>query len=199
MIMELEEMKILWGELSGKAENQEKIKKEELMKMTKKKYQNSLGTIYLPEILGAVICFVYAGFFIFQIDKLELQVNQIFAVFNTVLMIILPIISLVMLYRFNRLNISENSPVQLLEKFKKDKRFYRDFQIVTIVLSGLFAMTILPPLAELMGKADMVSNPQFWMVYVPIGVIFIFIFGRWTLKKYTRALDKAQEVIEGIE
>ncbi|WP_157807171.1 hypothetical protein [Algoriphagus formosus] len=197
--MELEEMKILWGELSGKAENQEKIKKEELMKMTKKKYQNSLGTIYLPEILGAVICFVYAGFFIFQIDKLELQVNQIFAVFNTVLMIILPIISLVMLYRFNRLNISENSPVQLLEKFKKDKRFYRDFQIVTIVLSGLFAMTILPPLAELMGKADMVSNPQFWMVYVPIGVIFIFIFGRWTLKKYTRALDKAQEVIEGIE
>jgi hypothetical protein len=199
MIMELEEMKTLWGELSGKAENQEKIKKEELMKMTKKKYQNSLGTIYLPEILGAVICFVYAGFFIFQIDKLELQVNQIFAVFNTVLMIILPIISLVMLYRFNRLNISENSPVQLLEKFKKDKQFYRDFQIVTIVLSGLFAMTILPPLAELMGKADMVSNPQFWMVYVPIGVIFIFIFGRWTLKKYTRALDKAQEVIEGIE
>ncbi len=197
--MELEEMKSIWGELSGKVENQEKIKKEELMKMTKKKYHNSLGTIYFPEILGAVICFAYAGFFVFQIDKLEIFANQLFAVFNTVLMIVLPIISLVMLYRFSRLNISDNSPMELLEKFKKDKQFYRDFQIVTAVLSGLFAMTVLPPLAELMGKVDMVSNPNFWMIYVPIGVICVFFFGRWTVKKYTRALDKAQEVIEGIE
>ncbi len=196
--MELEEMKSLWEDLSGKVENQKKIKKEELMKMTKKKYQNRLSTIYLPEILGSVICFAYAGFFIFQFGKLELSINQVLAVFNTAMMIILPIISLWTLARLNSLKINDESPSLLVEQFKKEKTFFWKFQRFNLILSGLFAVSILPPLAELFGKRDMILQSSFWLVYVPVGLIFIYIFGRFTFRKYSKSLHDAQELIEGI-
>ena len=196
--MELDEMKILWDDLSGKVENQEKIKKEELMKMTQKNYQNRLSSIYLPEILGSIVCFGYAAYFIFQIGRLELEINQVLAVFNTIAMIILPSISLWTLARLNRLKITDDSPSLLVEKFKKEKTFFWKFQRINLVLSGLFAISILPPLAELVGKKDLILQPTFWMVYVPIGLICIYIFGRFTIRKYDRSLQKAQQLIEGI-
>ncbi|HSF54926.1 MAG TPA: hypothetical protein VLA71_14320 [Algoriphagus sp.] len=196
--MELDEMKTLWEDLSGKVENLEKIKKEELMKMTEKKYQNRLSSIYLPEILGSVICFVYAGFFVFQIGKLELPINQILAVFNTTIMVILPIISLWSLARLNGLKITDESPSVLVEKFKKEKTFFWKFQRFNLMLSGLFAISILPPLAELFGKKDLILQPTFWLVYVPVGLICIYVFGRLTFRKYDRSLKEAQQLIEGI-
>lgn len=196
--MELDEMKTLWEDLSGKVENQEKITKEELMKMTKKNYQNRLNSIYLPEILGSVICFGYAGYFIFQIEKLELPINQVLAIFNTAVMIILPIISLWTLARLNSIKISDESPSNLVEKFKKEKTFFWKFQQFNLMLSGLFAVSILPPLAELFGKKDLILEPTFWMAYVPVGLICIYIFGRITIRKYYKSLQEAQQLIEGI-
>lgn len=196
--MELEEMKSLWEDLSGKVENQEKIKKEELMKMTKKNYQNRLFSIYFPEILGSVVCFGYAGYFIFQIGKLELPINQVLAVFNTVMMITLPTISLWTLARLNSLKITDESPSLLVEKFKKEKTFFWKFQQFNLMLSGLFVVSILPPLAELLGKKDLILEPIFWMVYVPLGLLSVYIFGRITIRKYYKSLQEAQQLIEGI-
>ena len=192
-------MKNLWEDLSGKVESQQKLNKEQLLEMTKKSYQNSLGKIYLPEILGSIICFFYAGFFIFQIGKLEFPVNQILAVFNTAAMIVLPVISLVTLYRLNSLVLKEHAPAQLLKRFMAHKTFFWKFQRFNLILSGVFAITILPPLAELVGKADLIMESKFWMVYVPIGLIFIYIFGRWAFRKYDKALLDTQQLIEGID
>jgi hypothetical protein len=197
--MELDEMKNLWEDLSGKVESQQKLNKEQLLEMTKKSYQNSLGKIYLPEILGSIICFFYAGFFIFQIGKLEFPVNQILAVFNTAAMIVLPVISLVTLYRLNRLVLKEDTPAHLLKRFMAHKTFFWKFQRLNLILSGVFAITILPPLAELVGKVDLIMESKFWMVYVPIGLIFIYIFGRWAFRKYDKALLDTQQLIEGID
>lgn len=196
--MELEEMKTLWEDLSGKVESREKIKKEELMKMTKKQYQNRLNSIYFPEIFGSIVCFAYAGYFIFQIEKLELPINQVLAIFNTAVMIILPIISLWTLARLNQLKITDESPSILVEKFKKDKVFFWKFQRFNLLLSGLFAISILPPFAELFGKKDLILEPTFWLAYVPLGLIAIYVFGRITIKKYKRSLEEAQQLIEGI-
>lgn len=196
--MELDEMKTLWEDLSEKVENQEKIKKEELMKMTKKNYQNRLNSIYLPEILGSVICFGYAGYFIFQIGTLELPINKILAIFNTALMIILPTISLWTLARLNSLKITDESPSLLVEKFKKEKIFFWKFQQFNLMLSGLFVVSILPPLAELLGKKDLILEPIFWMAYVPLGLLSVYVFGRITIKKYYKSLQEAQQLIEGI-
>lgn len=196
--MELDEMKSLWGSLSDATERQEKIKKEELMNLTKKNYQRKLWSIYLPELLGAVITFLYAGFFITQFDRLEFKVNQVLAIFNTSVMIILPIISLLTLHRLNRLNISDNSPMELVAKFKKNQLFFWKFQRLNMILSGFFAITILPPLAELVGKKDLVMEPQFWIFYVPIGLVCVYFFSKFTLRKYEKSLQEAELLIEGI-
>ncbi|SDA53299.1 hypothetical protein SAMN03080617_00935 [Algoriphagus alkaliphilus] len=191
-------MKTLWEDLSGKVENQEKIRKEELMKMTKKQYQSRLNSIYFPEIFGSIVCFVYAGYFISKIEELELPINQVLAIFNTTVMIILPIISLWTLARLSRWKITDESPSILVEKFKKDKVFFWKFQRFNLLLSGLFAISILPPLAELLGKKDLILEPTFWLAYVPLGLIAIYVFGRITIKKYKRSLEEAQQLIEGI-
>ncbi|TDQ19501.1 hypothetical protein DFQ04_1323 [Algoriphagus boseongensis] len=197
--MELEDMKSLWAEHSQQIDKQEKIKKELLMKMTKKKYLNKLGGIYLPEILGAVICLAYAGFFIFQIGKLELPWNQVLSIFNTTLLIVLPILSLYSLFKLGRIDISEGSSAEILERFTKNRIFFWKVQRFAMVISGLFAISILPPLAELVGKIDLLSSRQFWMVYVPIGVILVYIFTKVTMKKYQKALSNSEQVLKELE
>ncbi|MDX5338794.1 MAG: hypothetical protein LPK25_07195 [Cyclobacteriaceae bacterium] len=197
-IMELEEMKSLWADLSQKVEQQEKIKKEQLMKMTKKNYMNKLGGIYLPEILGAVICFAYAGFFVFQIGNLEFPGNQALAIFNTVLMVLLPVLSLTGLYRLGTLDMSSGKPAEILEKFTKSRMYFWKVQRVAMLLSGLFAISILPPLAELLGKINLLSSRQFWMVYVPVGIILVYIFSWVTMKKYRKALANSEQVLRDL-
>jgi hypothetical protein len=152
----------------------------------------------LPEILGTVICFGYAAYFVFQIGKLELEINQVLAVFNTAAMIILPTISLWTLARLNSLKISDECPAVLVEKFKKEKTFFWKFQQFNLMLSGLFVVSILPPLAELLGKKDLILEPVYWIVYVPLGLLCVYIFGRITIRKYYKSLQEAQELIEGI-
>ena len=70
---------------------------------------------------------------------------------------------------------------------------------MNMILSFFFAISILPPLAELLGKKDLVMEPQFWMVYVPIGLACVYFFSKITLRKYQKSLQEAQVLLEGIE
>ena len=58
--MEFEEMKSLWEEMSGKIEQQKKLTDSLIIKMTKSDYKNKIMKIFIPELIGALICFANA-------------------------------------------------------------------------------------------------------------------------------------------
>ena len=55
--MELEEMQLVWQEMSAQIETQKKITDSIIIKMTKSNYErNRLNNIRIPEMAGAFTC-----------------------------------------------------------------------------------------------------------------------------------------------
>lgn len=197
--MELEEMKSLWEDLSVKVEQQEKIQKEILMEMTQKKYRQKLGQVAFSEILGSVICFACAGYFIYKFPQLQNPVNQVLMILNILIVTIIPVFSLKSIWSLNQLDLGESAPVRVLEKFQRDKKRFWKVQKYGLYLSGIFLITILPPLMELAGDPSMVERSWYWLGYVPIGFMFLFFFTRFVMKKYQASLKDSEEVLKNLD
>lgn len=197
--MELEEMKSLWEELSLKVEQQEKIQKKVLMDITQHNYRKRLNSIRIPELLGSIVCLGYAAYFILSFSKLTVTINQVFAAFDILFLIGLPIASLLAVRNLNQLNLVQTTPAKTLEKFAKRKIQFFRVQQFGFFFSGLFLISVLPPLAEISGKADIIRQPYFWLIYVPAGLLFMFFFGRWGMRKYRKIIQDSEDMIRGLE
>lgn len=197
--MELEEMKSLWEELSHKVEQQEKIQKKVLMQLTQNNYRKRLNAIRIPEMLGSIICLAYAAYFILNFSKLTVLINQIFAAFDILFLVTLPIASLLAIRNLNKLDIIQAPTAQVMEKFLKRKIQFLNVQKFGLIFSGIFLISALPPLAEMAGKTDIIQQTYFWLTYVPAGLLFIFFFGRWGIKKYQKVIKDSEEMIQGLE
>lgn len=197
--MELEEMKSLWEELSHKVEQQEKIQKKVLMQLTQNNYRKRLNAIRIPQMLGSIICLAYAAYFILNFSKLTVLINQIFAAFDILFLVTLPIASLLAIRNLNKLDIIQAPTALVMEKFLKRKIQFLNVQKFGLIFSGIFLISALPPLAEMAGKTDIIQQTYFWLTYVPAGLLFIFFFGRWGIKKYQKVIKDSEEMIQGLE
>jgi 4-hydroxybenzoate polyprenyltransferase len=193
--MELEEMQSIWADLSQKIEKQDKIQKELLMEITKQKFRNKLNSVRLPEMIGSVICFVYAMYFLSKFSELELWYNQIFAMITILIMTILPIASLSAIKGMRSVRIDEEAPAKMLEKFEKSKIKFWNVQRYGMIFGGILLITILPPISELKGSTEMISSPLFWAIYLPGAIVFMYLFSRWVLRKYKKAIDSSEKML----
>jgi hypothetical protein len=194
--MELEEMKSLWTDLSLKVEKQDKIQKELLMEITKQKFRNKLNHIRVPEILGSLVCVGYAMYLLSRFSDFDLWYNQVFALITIFILIALPAASLTALKGMRELRIDSETPSTILEKFIKSKIRFWNVQRYGMILGAILMITILPPLAELKGSDEIISNPKFWMLYVPGVFTFMFFFSRWALKKYHGVIDTSEKMLQ---
>lgn len=193
--MELEEMKGLWADLSQKIEKQDKIQKELLMEITKQKFRKKLNHIQLPEMIGSVICFVYAMYLLSRFSGLELWYNQVLAMVTILIMTMLPLASLSAIKGMQSVKIDEDSPAKALEKFTKSKVRFLKVQRYGIIFGALLLVTILPPISEIQGSTELISKPLFWMIYLPGGVLFIYLFSKWAIGKYKKVIESSEKLL----
>jgi hypothetical protein len=197
--MELDEMKLLWTELSLKVEKQDKIQKELLMEITKQKFRDKLNHIRVPEILGSLVCVGYAMYLLSRFSDFELWYNQVFALSTIFIMIALPAGSLTALKGMRNLRIDSETPSAILEKFIKSKIRFWNVQRYGMILGAILMIIILPPLAELKGSDEIISNPKFWLLYVPGVFTLMFFFSRWALKKYRGVIDSSEKMLQELK
>jgi hypothetical protein len=197
--MELEEMKSLWEDLSVKVEKQEKIQKDILMEITQKKYRQKIGHIAFSEILGSIICFACAGYFIYKFPVLQNPINQVLMLFNILVMMVIPVFSLRSIWNLNQVDLGKSSPSEVMEKFTKNKRRFWKVQKYGLYLSGVFMLSILPPMAELAGEPSLVEKSWFWWGYVLFGLVFLFFFARFVMNKYKKALKDSEKAIQDLD
>ncbi|EAZ80832.1 hypothetical protein [Algoriphagus machipongonensis] len=196
--MELEEMKSLWGDLSEKVEKQDKIQKELLMEITGQKFRNKMQGIRIPEIIGSVICYAYAGYFMISFSKFELWYNQVFAIISIIILILLPTASLWTIKGMRAIDIASDVPAELLEKFRTNKKRFWMVQKFGMVLGVFLFMIILSPITELQGRGEIINKPIYWFIYVPVGLIFMFFFTRFVYKKYRAVINKSEALLSDL-
>ncbi|SFT38430.1 hypothetical protein SAMN04489724_0520 [Algoriphagus locisalis] len=196
--MELDEMKSLWADVSLRMENQDKIQKELLIEITKQKFRSKLDYVRVPEIIGSFVCVGYAMYLLSHFSELELWYNQVFALISVLIMIILPVASLTAIKSMRSLRLDKDTPTVLLQKFAKSKvRFFKT-QRYGIIFGAILMFTILPPYAELSGS-DSVTDPLFWMIFIPTGPVVMYLLSRWVLKKYKGVIESSEKMLEELE
>lgn len=196
--MELEEMKSHWQNLSVKVENHERIQKEILLEMTKTRFRRKIDGIRIPEIFGTLICFAYAAYLVYNFGKIDLWFNQTLAVANIFSFIILPVASLTTIWQMKSLQINHLATTDMLEQFRRAKRNFWRVQQLAVWLAGMMVLTLVPILDDIHGKEDTFLQAEFWMIYTPVSLVFLFFFSRYVLGKYRKIMLQSEDILKDI-
>ncbi|GAA0878627.1 hypothetical protein GCM10009119_15950 [Algoriphagus jejuensis] len=196
--MELDEMKSLWQNLSVKVENQDRIQKDILLEMTKTKFRRKMNGIRIPELFGSLFCFGYAGYLIFQFDKIDLRLLQVLGILDIVFLVLIPVASLITVYRLRSLQINHLSTAEMLEAFGRAKRNFWRVQQVGVWLAGMMVLTLVPILGDIQDRLDELMEVEFWMIFLPFVLAFMFFFSRYVLRRYRKVMDQSEDLLKDI-
>ncbi len=198
--MNIEEIQLIWSEMSDQLEKQKTLTNELIMKMTKDRYTRKFDKLGLYEGIGAIICFIMAFYTLFNIRILDTWYLLSCGLFTVVLLIILPILTLASIRKLKRIDISKHNFTEMIVKYDKTKKQMLLIQRLGIYLSFLLIFTILPVFSKIMKGKDIFleSSGTFW-IYVLIMSVFLFFFSRWGYKCYLNVTQSAENVLKELD
>jgi hypothetical protein len=197
--MELDDLKNTWDDLQNKADKQQEITLKMIDKMTQTKYNNRMKSIAYPEIIGTIVCFIGAVYMVVNFNKLNTIFLQSLGVTVLLLLLILPTISLTLLWQFNKTGDVGQPYAETLKKFAAQKiRFYK-FQKISALLSYILMVAFIILMPRFFGGRSLNDNKYFWTLAIPLGYIFLYFFSKWALKSYKKTLDQSEELLRELQ
>lgn len=196
--MELEEMKTLWGNMSQELDRQKLLTDQLVVEMTQKKYKDTLRGISLPETVGTLICFGMAIYVLLNFSKLDTWYLVLCGVISISFCIVLPIVSMKSILKMKKIDISRYSYKELLKQYAHEKNQFIKIQKVAYYLGFVFALVVLPVAGKLMKDKDLLLDSKLWIWYVPIAIIFHFLFSKWVYRYYSTVVKGAQKLLDDL-
>jgi len=199
--MELEEMKILWEQMSVKVAKQQQLTDQLIMEMTTQKYRNKFGKLLMYEMMGAIICYLMALFVIIRIKELDTWYLMACGIFTIAFLAILPFFTLQSLRRIKELQLADTSYKDALVRFAKSKKRLLFLQRFGLYLSPLLFLVILPVMNKIMNNKDMFtadSNAFPW-VFIGIVLVGVVLFSRWGYGWYKRITNSAEQLLRELD
>jgi hypothetical protein len=120
-------------------------------------------------------------------------------VFTIALLLILPVITLRLLGKIQRMNIVKNSFKETIVSYTKTKNQLLLMQRVGIYLSFVLMFTCLPVFSKIMNNKDLFLQGKIWLTYIPVMVIFLLLFTRWGYKCYKNITNSAENILKELE
>ena len=196
--MEFEEMKSLWGEMSGKIEQQKKLTDSLIIKMTKSDYKNKIMKIFIPEMIGALLCFAAALYIIFSFQKLDRWYLIVCGMVSVFILILLPVLSFNAMHKIRSINILNNNYKQSLLEYSKGIRQFVFAQKLSFHLGAVLLLTVLPVMGQLIAGKDLFIETHLWLWYA-VGYPFFYGFSKWVFRKYSKTVAEAEEILKELE
>ena len=194
--MELDEMKVLWNEMSTEVEKQKTLTSKLILEMTEQKFNNKLRKISIPESIGAVICFLMALFVLVNFNKLDTWYFLVSGVFTVAYLVLIPLFVLKSISDMKGVNISENNYKQTIQDFAKSKKRFFLLQQLSQLLGVILIITSMLLSAKILNDKDLfVVGGKALIWAVPLLVIFLYFFSRWGIKCYRNATMQAEDLL----
>jgi hypothetical protein len=197
-IMELEEMKSQWVEMSKEFENQRKLTESLIIKMTTTDYKNKFSKILIPEVIGAFICFTGALFILVNLQKLNNWYLMICGTISVLILFLLPVLSFSSIHKIRSVNILNNDYKQSLLEYSKGKLRFVFVQKLSFYLGAILMLVILPVMGKLIGGKDFFIETRLWFWYA-IGFPFFYGYSKWVFKKYLKITEDAENILKELE
>lgn len=200
--MELEEMQAVWADLSNQLEKQKKLTDKMIIMMTEEKYRNKINKIKYPEIIGAIVCYGMALLVLFNVQKFDNTITLICALVSFGILVVLPVVSLTSIYGISKINIAENKYKDTLIAYSKKKKRFKNLQSISIYMSFILMLVILPVTTRIFKGEDMFAETMNLLpilIFVSIGAVFLFFFARWVAGCTNRTFNSLEELIKELE
>ena len=197
--MELEEMKILWEEMSQDLEQQKNLTDKIIIDMTNERFKNKMRSISGPETMGAIICLGTALYLAINFGKLDTWYLLLSGVFTLGFLTLLPFFSLRSIYKMRHINLADGNVKQTLLNFSKAKSQFLLIQKLGVIFSFVLVITSLPVASKIMNDTDIFTKPEVLFWYIPAGFIFLFFFGRWGYNCYVGITNSAENLLKELE
>jgi len=140
-----------------------------------------------------------ALYLLVNINKLDTWYLMACGIFTIALLLILPVITLRLLGKIKRMNIVKNSFKETIVSYTKTKNQLLLMQRVGIYLSFVLMFTCLPVFSKIMNNKDLFLQGKIWLTYIPVMVIFLFLFTRWGYKCYKNITNSAENILKELE
>ncbi len=196
--MELEEMKMLWGEMSAAIEKQKKSTDTLIIKMTQVNYRHRISKIAVPEKISAVVCAAIIIFIIVNFQKLGTWYLQLFAVLTVVILGALSFLSLRAIHKMSSINISANNYKQTLAEYSKGRLQFMFVQKLSFYLTAILLVVSLPVMVQLIAEKNPFKVTRLWMFYA-VSFPFFTIFARWVYKYYSKTTRQIEGLLKDLE
>jgi len=197
--MELDEMKTMWTEMSEKIDKQKHLTDKLIINMTQLQYKNKLQKISIPELIGTVICFAFAAMIIVNFDKYDSVYLKTCGIISTMILIVLPVLSLRAIFALSNLNIVTGNPREVLTSYAKGKHRLLFVQKLSFILTLVLLITTLPVMLMIMGGKTTHVKPEVWLWFIPIGLTITILFARWVYGYYLKTVNKIEDLLKELE
>lgn len=197
--MDLDELKTHWEKMSDEIEKQKVLTDKLIIDMTQEKYNNKLNKISIPETIGTVICFGFAMLILINFYKLNTWYLVASGIFSISFCIVLPILSLKSIYNLKQIEISKATYKDTLATFLRRKKHFALIQKIGFYFSFLFLIVSLPVISKLMSNEDIFLESKVWLWYLPLGIIFLYLFSKWIYKYYFKSTLAAENLLKDLE
>jgi hypothetical protein len=196
--MEFEEMQSVWQEMSAEIEKQKKITDSIIIKMTKSNYRSRLNNIRIPEMAGAFVCIAAVFFIVLNFQQLNNWYLAACGITCSLILILLPVLSLRSIHNLQAINITDNNYKQSLSDYARGKMQFVFVRKLSFYLGAILLLVTLPVMGKLIGGKDLFVTTHIWMYYV-IGYPFFYAFSKWVFKKYTKSTNDAEKLLKELE
>src|ERR1700722_9783584 len=115
--MELEEMKAQWQQMSAGMEKQKSLTDTLIIKMTRLNYRDKLNKIWIPEAIGALVCFAAILFILTGLQSLNTPYLLVCGIVSAVVLLVLPVLSLRAVHRMRSINVLGNNYRESLAQY----------------------------------------------------------------------------------
>ncbi len=185
--------------MSEELDRQKLLTDKMVVEMTQQKYRDKLSQISLPETVGTFICFAMAAYALFNFNKLDTWYLVLCGVISISFCLILPILSLRSIHKLKQIDLGNNSYKESLIRYAKEKDRFVKIQKAGYYLGFVFSLAVLPVAGKLMRDKDLLLDAKLWIWYIPLALVFHFLFSKWVWKHYSSVARGARNLLEELK
>jgi hypothetical protein len=197
-MMELEEMKNAWTDMSVQVEKQRKLTDKLILDMARQRYERGLNKIKVPELAGTVVSMAFVLLILANLDRFGTGYLLICALLSLITLLVMPFLSLSTLYRMNTLPLSDLSYKDLLIWYAAGKRRFFAVQKASIYMGLMLLITFPPVSLKIIGGK--VSELEFstWIQFSLFGLLFFALFARWVYRYYAKSMSNVENLLRDL-
>jgi hypothetical protein len=197
--MELDELKNIWEDANKPTTQQPILNPKMIEQMTQIKYKSRLRKVIYPELTGTIVSVAAVVYIALNFSKLTTPFFQGIGIVTILFLIVLPIISLTLLFQLNTIGDLSQPYAETLKKFATQKLRFIRFQQASVQAGYVLMVLTILLTPKFTGGSSLNENKYFWAVSIVFGYIFLYVFSRWVLGKYGKALHQAEELLKDLE